>query len=492
MFVGRERERARIDRLAAGGPRRQQRRAAAARRGGHRQDRADALGDRPGDRPARAAGPRHRDRVRHPVRRAGRAGHAAARPPRRHPRGAGARAARRARARAGDAARPLHGPGRPAQPARGRGRGAAGAGGDRRRAVARRAVAGGVPVRRPAARRRGHRDARLAARRAPRSPALEVPWLERLRIEPLGDDEARELLDARRRSSGWRRRSPTGSWRPRPATRSRCWRSRACCRTASARAASRSRSRCGPAPASSARSGARSTGSATTTRRALLVAATAHTGRIDVIEPALREIGLAVERPRAGRDGAAGRRSPTATSSSATRCCARPPTTPRARPSGAPRTPRSPRRRREGSPERAWHLAACAVAPDEEVAAALEAAALDARGRGAHATAARDFGRAAQLTPEDEPRARRLLEAATDADALRRGRPRVRAARRGGAARQRPAAGRRRAAHDRPRRDAPRLAAGGLRAAGGRGRAGPLARSRGARPACSSRRRSRT
>jgi DNA-binding CsgD family transcriptional regulator len=55
------------------------------------------------------------------------------------------------------------------------------------------------------------------------------------------------------------------------------------------------------------------------------------------------------------------------------------------------------------------------VAPDEEVAAALEAAALDARGRGAHATAARDFGRAAQLTPEDEPRARRLLEAATDA-----------------------------------------------------------------------------
>jgi DNA-binding CsgD family transcriptional regulator len=69
----------------------------------------------------------------------------------------------------------------------------------------------------------------------------------------------------------------------------------------------------------------------------------------------------------------------------------------------------------EGSPERAWHLAAGAVAPDEAVAAALEVAALDARGRGAHATAARDFGRAAQLTPDDEPRARRLLEAAVDA-----------------------------------------------------------------------------
>jgi DNA-binding CsgD family transcriptional regulator len=67
------------------------------------------------------------------------------------------------------------------------------------------------------------------------------------------------------------------------------------------------------------------------------------------------------------------------------------------------------------SAERAWHLAAGAVAPDERIAEALEAAALDARGRGAHATAARDFGRAAQLTPEDEARARRLLEAATDA-----------------------------------------------------------------------------
>ena len=55
--------------------------------------------------------------------------------------------------------------------------------------------------------------------------------------------------------------------------------------------------------------------------------------------------------------------------------------------------------------ERAWHLAACAVAPDETVAAALEQAALDARGRGAHATAMRDLGRAAQLTPE--PRAAR-------------------------------------------------------------------------------------
>jgi DNA-binding CsgD family transcriptional regulator len=65
--------------------------------------------------------------------------------------------------------------------------------------------------------------------------------------------------------------------------------------------------------------------------------------------------------------------------------------------------------------ERAWHLAACAIAPDESVAAALEQAALDARGRGAHATAARDLGRAAQLTPDPRARATRLLEAAGDA-----------------------------------------------------------------------------
>jgi DNA-binding CsgD family transcriptional regulator len=63
---------------------------------------------------------------------------------------------------------------------------------------------------------------------------------------------------------------------------------------------------------------------------------------------------------------------------------------------------------------RAWHLAHSATVPDEAVAAELEAAALDARARGGQATSALAFLRAADLSPELEARARRLLEAATD------------------------------------------------------------------------------
>jgi DNA-binding CsgD family transcriptional regulator len=63
---------------------------------------------------------------------------------------------------------------------------------------------------------------------------------------------------------------------------------------------------------------------------------------------------------------------------------------------------------------RAWHLAIAAVAPDEEVASALEAAGIDARGRGGSAAAAAAFERAAELSVDEEARARRQLEASRD------------------------------------------------------------------------------
>jgi DNA-binding CsgD family transcriptional regulator len=63
----------------------------------------------------------------------------------------------------------------------------------------------------------------------------------------------------------------------------------------------------------------------------------------------------------------------------------------------------------------AWHLAVAAPTPDEEIAAALESAAFDARRRGGHAEAAGAFERSARLTPQPEERARRLREAADDA-----------------------------------------------------------------------------
>lgn len=61
---------------------------------------------------------------------------------------------------------------------------------------------------------------------------------------------------------------------------------------------------------------------------------------------------------------------------------------------------------------RAWHLAAAALGPDEEVAAALDAAAAGARSRSGYNAAALAFERAALLSPQPEARAARLYEAA--------------------------------------------------------------------------------
>ncbi|MEU1729281.1 AAA family ATPase [Nonomuraea sp. NPDC005692] len=66
-----------------------------------------------------------------------------------------------------------------------------------------------------------------------------------------------------------------------------------------------------------------------------------------------------------------------------------------------------------GDPDRAaWHRAAAATGPDEEVAADLEAAALRARRRSGHATAVTALERAVRLTSEEAERARRLVLAA--------------------------------------------------------------------------------
>lgn len=61
---------------------------------------------------------------------------------------------------------------------------------------------------------------------------------------------------------------------------------------------------------------------------------------------------------------------------------------------------------------RAWHLAAAALGPDEEVAAALDAAAAAARNRSGYSAAALAFERAAELSPDPSARAARLYRAA--------------------------------------------------------------------------------
>ena len=67
------------------------------------------------------------------------------------------------------------------------------------------------------------------------------------------------------------------------------------------------------------------------------------------------------------------------------------------------------------SDRRAWHLAAAAIQPDEQVASLLEATAAQARHRGGAAAAALALERAAELSPDPANQARRLVAAASAA-----------------------------------------------------------------------------
>ncbi|MDO8209315.1 AAA family ATPase [Conexibacter sp. CPCC 206217] len=148
------------------------------------------------------------------------------------------------------------------------------------------------------------------------------------------------------------------------------------------------------------------------TRRALLVAAALHRGRLDLLSAALRQLELAddvlapAEQARivTERDGDLTFRHPLlraavyhAAASSERRAA-------HAALGAVANDPRV----------RAWHLAHAATGADEAVAAALEAAAQDARARRGHAEAARAFARAAELSTDPVAQGRRALDAAQD------------------------------------------------------------------------------
>jgi DNA-binding CsgD family transcriptional regulator len=148
------------------------------------------------------------------------------------------------------------------------------------------------------------------------------------------------------------------------------------------------------------------------TRRALTVVSAMRQGRVDVLEQALGRLGLTTRALAPAeeadvvryRDGRVEVRHPLLRSTIY-------------HAAGAPERRAAHEALAESvldARRRAWHLALAAVAPDEEVARALEDAGRDARERGGSAAAAAAFERAAELSVDRESRARRQLEAARD------------------------------------------------------------------------------
>ena len=150
-----------------------------------------------------------------------------------------------------------------------------------------------------------------------------------------------------------------------------------------------------------------------TARQALLVAATSYTGATDTILDALRVLGL----PENGldpaeeeglvsvRDGALAWRHPLVRSAvyhAAGAPARRLAHSALARAGGEARLP----------DHRAWHLAAAAAAPTEEVARELERVSVEAGRRGAPGTALRALEQAARLSPGESDRARREIAGA--------------------------------------------------------------------------------
>ena len=295
---------------------------------------------------------------------------------------------------------------------------------------------------------------------APRATAARTrgveafPGVEQLPVTALGDAEAAELLARESGRDRRRRRRPaveTAHGNPLALTRDPAGAvGRAARGPRAARRAVRARRR-----ALEAAFARQLADLPAHTREALLIASAMQTGRHDLFVAALERRGLPADALEPARrrgwcaiDGRVDFAHPLLRSAIYHAA------DPVERRAATRRWPRWPARRRR----RAWHLAEAPMAPDEEVAEALETAAAEARSRRGLSRAARAFERAANLSTDDVARARRLLEAASDFAQAGNPDHALDLARRAAAIHRRRRAGHRRRPRARPGRDAPRRA----------------------------------